>query len=127
MTMTCLLLAAALPAQAPADQAGPKPESAAERLEFMKASARAFRFHRGTEGAPFELQAEPAFRLGKQYTNVLEGANFFWLGDAGRPEAAVQVFKFQYAGGPPGGVWIHSFSSLSPGTFSVERDGRTVW
>jgi hypothetical protein len=127
MTLTCLLLAAALPAQAPADDAGPKPESAAERLEFMKASARAFRFRRGTGDQSFELQAEPAFRLGKQYTDVLEGAIFFWLGDGGRPEASMQLFKLQYAGGPPGGVWIHSFSSLSPGTFTVERDGRTVW
>ena len=42
------------------------------------------------------------------------------------PAAAVQLFKLRIASAPAG-IWIHSFSSLSPETLAAERDGRTVW
>ena len=100
----------------------------AGRLRFMQKSLEGYRFSRAGERAPiFRLQAEPAFRLGKQSsTDVLEGAIFFWLGDDGRPEAAVQVFKVQNAGAPKG-LWIHEFSSLSPRPFVADLDGRPAW
>jgi len=125
MTMMSLLLAAMLACQASSGETGTNP--ADERLAFMKDSAQSYRVRRGAQEEPLKLQGDPAFRLGKQYTDVLEGAIFFWLDDVSRPMAAVQVFKLQYAGGPPSGLWIHSFSSLCPESLVVERDGRTVW
>jgi hypothetical protein len=102
------------------------PASATEGLEFMKAAARSFQIESGERGGALRLQEEPAFRLGKQYTDVLEGAIFLWFDEANRPGAAVQIFKLRYAGAPLG-LWIHSFSSLSLEPLSAERDGRMVW
>ncbi len=102
-------------------------KDAAGRLAFMRRSLEGYRFARdGERGSAFRLQAEPAFRLGKQYTDILEGAIFFWVGADGRPEAAVQVFKVQNAGAPKG-LWIHEFSSLSPRPFVADFDGRPAW
>jgi hypothetical protein len=122
-----LALASPLLGQTPADRDKPFEEPAGTAaLGFMKDSARNFRLHRGDWESLLRLQDEPAFHLGKQYTDVLEGAIFFWLDEENRPEAAVQLFQIQNAGAPLG-LCISSFSALSPGTLVAERDGRTVW
>jgi hypothetical protein len=125
MNPTILILALALTAPAQ-EAAGRGRDEGAERLEFMKESAQRFDVTRYGGRAALRLRPEPAFRLGDQFTGVLEGAIFFWIDEDSRPEAAVQVFKVRYEGAPLG-VWIHSFSSLSPGTFAAVRGGRTVW
>src|SRR3954463_4500115 len=94
MTLTSLFLAATLACQVPPGEAGRKPESASDRLEFMKESVKSYVF-RDKEGreATIVLRPEPAFRLGMQGDGVvLEGAIFLWADEVGRPEAAAQVF-----------------------------------
>jgi hypothetical protein len=98
-------------------------------LDFMKTTAASYRFVRdGDPAEPLQLQAEPAFRMGKQSADagVEEGAIFFWTNDAGRPEAAAQVFLVRNAGAP-NGLWIHEFISLSPGAFRGDRGGSPSW
>ena len=118
IALACLAQAAGVPDDG---------KDAAGRLKFMQKSLVGYRFSRDGERGPiFRLQSEPAFRLGKQYTDVLEGAIFFWVGEDGRPEAAVQVFKVQNAGAPLG-LWIQEFSSLSPRPFVADLDGQPAW
>lgn len=129
LTMTsATILAVVLLAQRPAAPAlspnSPRDE-AAERLKFMKDSVTVYDFAR--EAGPLALQAEPAFRLGKQGdNNVLEGAIFVWKDADGRPEAAAQVFLLRTEQKPEG-QWLHEFSSLSTGTFTASAEGVRRW
>jgi hypothetical protein len=117
------LLGQARGAEDPAKTERPADES----LDFMKKSVEGYRVTGNVGGESlFRLQPEPVFHMGKQYTDVREGAIFFWLGESDRPEAAAQIFKVQNKGAPLG-LWIHEFTSLSAGTFSAEFQGRMVW
>jgi hypothetical protein len=123
-----LVILAALLGQAPGAEAPAKAERPAdESLDFMKKAVEAYRVtsNAGSE-ILFRLEPEPVFHMGKQYTDVREGAIFFWLGAGDRPEAAAQIFKVQNKGAPRG-LWIHEFTSLSPGPFTAETQGRMVW
>jgi hypothetical protein len=128
MNVMPMVFAFAFLGQAPGSEGPAKVEKPAdESLEFMKKSIEGYRFAADAQGeVRFRLQPEPVFHMGRQYNDVREGAIFFWLGDDDRPEAAVQIFKVQNQGAPLG-LWIHEFTSLSPGTFSAEVHGRMVW
>lgn len=122
MISTLVLIAAMMPGQTP------PAAKVDEGLERMKATANTYRFVReGSVATPLKLQAEPAFRMGKQPTDfVEEGAIFFWLGDDGRPEAAAQIFLIKDEGAPKG-LWLHEFISLSPGSFTGDIAGVPSW
>ena len=121
MIALLLPLALALTAQ----DAAPSPrDDSAERLEAMKTAVKSYEFAR--DAGPLKLQPDPAFRLGRQATNVLEGAIFLWIDEVGRPEAAAQVFLHRVAGAPDG-IWNHEFTSLSSGTFVANHGVAAVW
>jgi hypothetical protein len=110
-------------AQAPVD--GTKAaDAAAERLEFMKESAKSYKFTIGGDRASeLALKPEPAFRLGKQGDGVvLEGAIFLWEDEVGRPGAAAQVFLVQVAG-RSGGQWRHELISRYGKAGGTPEDG----
>lgn len=99
-----------------------------ENLETMKGVASSYRFALdGGRTGPLRLGTDPSFRMGKQSADdVLDGAVFFWSGDQGRPEAVLQVFQVKNAN-DSGGHWVQEFISLSPGTFTSDRDGKPSW
>jgi hypothetical protein len=105
-----------------------EPPKVDANLEIMRGVAASYRFLLdGDRQGPLRLGADPSFRMGKQSADdVLDGAIFFWSGDEGRPEAALQVFKVKDQT-PAGGHWVQEFVSLSPGTFTSERDGKSAW
>jgi hypothetical protein len=100
----------------------------ADRLEFMKDSVRVYEMTRDGDRADLlKLNLEPVFRMGRQGAqDIEEGAIFLWTGEAGRPEAAVQVFLIRNAE-HPNGIWLHEFTSLSPRRVAAVRDGRATW
>src|SRR5262249_24436631 len=70
---------------------------------------------------------KPVFRMGRQSAqDIEEGAIFLWTGEAGRPEAAIQVFLIRNAEHPRG-IWLHEFTSLSPRRVAAVRGGRATW
>src|SRR5690242_435037 len=123
MNPTFLMLTLALAGQAPE---APRREGDAP-LDFMRKSAASFELSgKGDREAPFRIQPEPAFRIGKQYTDLTDGAIFLWFDDERRPEAAMQVFRWtSKAEGLD--LWIHSFTSLSEQAVAARRQGRTIW
>jgi hypothetical protein len=100
----------------------------AERLQFMKESVRGYEMTVSGGGpGPLKLQADPAFRLGKQGADtVVDGAIFLWTGQTGRPEAAIQAFLIKTEREPEG-LWVHEFTSLAPGPLAATRQGRVAW
>jgi hypothetical protein len=127
MILVPLTIALALAAQTQSGSDQPAKEST-DRLAFMKESVRIYELSRGgDQPSALELKSEPIFRMGKQGADdVEEGAIFVWIGEYGRPEAAIQVFLYRAAGDPEG-VWIHEFTSLSPRPLTAARDGRPTW
>ena len=123
MNALILIVAASTLGQAPA----PKPDAparAAARLASMKRAVASYEFAR--EAGPIQVQAEPAFRLGNQSNNVLDGVIFLWTDKEGRPEAAAQVFLFRDSA-YPSGKWIHEFTALSAGPLTASREGLVRW
>ena len=122
MNATILLLSATLLGQA---VEAPRLD---ENLETMRGVASSYRFTlNGDRSGPLRLGVDPSFRMGKQSADdVLDGAIFFWSGDEGRPEAALQVFRVKDRSAA-GGHWVQEFISLSPGRFTAERDGKPSW
>ena len=101
--------------------------TAAERLESMKASMKDYKFTReGDRPAPIEMKAEPAFRSGAQKENNRDGAVFLWLDESGRPEASIQAFMLSESD-RPAGKWYHEFVSLSTSPLVVTRGGKPRW
>jgi hypothetical protein len=92
------------------------------RLEFMKTSLATYDVHPAIDRkASYRLQVEPVLRFTNPVGFSQDGAIFFWLGEDGRPEVAVQAFLMR------GGSWIHDFSSLSTGPVVAESRGNPVW
>ncbi len=118
MMLSLSLLGRAEPAATPARDLG------AERLELMKDSVKIYEFTRDAD--PMKLQTDPAFRLGRQGDNLMEGAIFLWNDANGRPEAAAQVFLHRVQGRPEG-MWNHEFTSLSTGTFTASEGAAARW
>jgi hypothetical protein len=109
MSMTILasiFVALGLSAQAPAAKA-PARNTGAERLEFMKESARSYALAIGRDQKTvLKLQPDPVFRLGNQGDGMLlEGSIFLWVDDVGRPGAAAQLFLIKITG-PPESEWL---------------------
>ena len=101
--------------------------TADERLASMKAMMKAYDVSReGEKPVPIKVQAEPAFRIGRQKSNFLDGAIFLWLDELGRPEAAMQPFLLTDQGFPDG-KWLHEFTSLSTGPVAAKLDGKALW
>jgi len=130
MSMTILApiyLALAMTAQAPAGGQN-SADASAERLKFMKDSAKRYTFAiGGSHPSELTLRPEPAFRLGKQGDGVvLDGAIFLWEDEVGRPGAAAQVFLLNDARRSDG-QWRHEFTSLSTGTFTASEGGKPRW
>lgn len=122
-TATLLCLAA----QAPKAERDPS----AERLQTMKEAVAAYSMTLNSASpnrpVPITVQAEPAFRLGKQGVgNILEGAIYLWLDDVGRPQAAGQIF-FHRENNAIGGKWIHELTSLAEGPLSANEHGTVAW
>jgi hypothetical protein len=120
-------LALALIGQAP-DSGQDTHHENAERLKFMKDSVRSYELTRdGDRVDVLKLNSVPVFRMGKQGAqDIEEGAIFLWIGEAGRPEAAIQVFEIRNPSAP-NGLWLHEFTSLSPRLLTAVRDGRASW
>lgn len=118
-------IALALTGQAPAAEVGVA-ASPAERLEFMKESARGYEMT-GSGAGVLKLQADPVFRLGKQGVGeVVDGAILLWTDETGRPTAALQAFLIKTTN-EPGGLWVHEFTSLATGPITATRLGRAAW
>jgi hypothetical protein len=84
------------------------PAAAAARLEFMKKAVSAHTLHPlGDPKITYRLQAEPVLRFTNTVGTAKDGAVFLWLGEADRPEAAVQIFLHR------DGFWFQEFTSLS--------------
>jgi hypothetical protein len=116
ITLTLGLLAQANP------PAVPKDDAAAARLTYMKDSVTPYKVHpTETDAAPFRLEPEPYFRLNNVVSGVKDGAIFLWQGEAGRPEAAIQVFQV------PSGLWLHEFTSLSTAPLVAEAGPTPKW
>jgi hypothetical protein len=71
----------------------------------------------GDESKTYRLQAEPVLRFTNTVGTAKDGAVFLWLGEANRPEAAVQIFLHR------DGRWIQEFTSLS----TEPLDAGRIW
>lgn len=101
--------------------------TAAERLQFMKESVRAYEMSVSGQAGTLKLQTDPAFRLGNQGgDNVVDGGIFLWTAENGRPEVAVQAFLIKPVEAPEG-LWVHEFTSLAAAPLTATRHGRTAW
>jgi hypothetical protein len=102
--------------------AGEGKEDRAARLEFMKTTLATYDLHAaGNRTSKFRLQPEPVLRFTNPVGFSQDGAIFFWLGEDGRPEAAVQAFLMR------GGSWVHDFTSLSTGPLVAEVKSGPAW
>jgi hypothetical protein len=98
-----------------------------ERLEYLKAAMKTYDYSReGDRPGGLRLQAEPAFRIGRQSGNLLDGAVFLFVDDVGRPEAAMQPF-LERSQQLPHGKWLHEFTSLSTVPIVAKQGGRPLW
>lgn len=115
-----MTLALGLLAQAPPEGEG-KDERAA-RLEYMKTSLATYDVHPSADPrATFRLLPEPVIRFTNPVGVSQDGAIFFWVGEDGRPEVAIQAFLQR------GGSWIHDFSSLSTVPVVAETRRGPIW
>jgi hypothetical protein len=117
----------ALLAQTPAPERSAR-SAGAERLDFMKASARSYTLTiGGAREAALKLQPDPVFRLGNQGDGILlEGAIFLWSDEVGRPGAAAQIFLIKI-NGPAEGEWRHEFTALSTEPLIATQGGSPRW
>ncbi|APW59171.1 hypothetical protein [Paludisphaera borealis] len=96
---------------------GPAKDTPDGRLDFMRGSLEVESL-RATDDpkATFTLRAEPVMRFTNPVGTVQDGAIFVWLGESGRPAAAVQVFHHN-----KNGNWYQEFCSLSDVPLSAGR------
>jgi hypothetical protein len=122
MSVSPLLpLILALVAQAP--QAGDAKDERAARLEFMKKSLANYDLHPASDRTvKFRLQADPVLRFTNPVGYSEDGAIFFWTGEDGRPEAAVQAFLMR-----GGTYWMHDFTSLATGPIVANSASGVAW
>jgi hypothetical protein len=97
-------------------------EERAARLEVMKASLAKYDVHSVDEPkVTYKLQSEPILRFTNPVGITQDGAIFLWVGEDGRPEAAVQVFLMRT------GLWGTDFTTLSKGRLVAENSGQISW
>jgi hypothetical protein len=138
-----ICFALGLSAQAPAAKNSER-NAGAERLEFMKESARSYTMAiERDQKTVLKLQPDPVFRLGNQGDGmVLEGAIFLGADEVGRPGAAAQlflIFAFVLATDPeiflfvearPGAgalEWQYAFAPMTCWELKAEHKGQPVW
>ena len=98
-----------------------------ERLASMREAMKGYEVAReGARPGPVRLRDVPAFRVGRQKGNLADGAIFLWLGEADRPEAAMEAFLLKEPDAPDG-KWIHEFTSLATAPQIAHRDGKERW
>ena len=115
-----LTLTLALCGQAP--QAEESKEERAARLEVMKAALAKYDVHSAGESrVVYRLQAEPVLRFTNPVGVTKDGAIFLWIGEAGRPEAAIQVFLMR------SGLWGQDFTTLSKTPLVAEKRDGIAW
>jgi hypothetical protein len=104
----------------------PPPEETKEvraaRLETIKASVAKYDVHSaGEPSVTYKLKLEPILRFNNPVGVTRDGAIFLWIGEDGRPEAAIQAFLMR------SGVWGHDFTSLSRTPLVAESPKRSPW
>ena len=83
------------------------PGDPAKHLAIMKNSMAASEVRGGESGGDlYRLKMEPVLRFTNTVGDSRDGSIFLWLGDADRPEVAVQVFQTR-------GGWQQEWTSLS--------------
>jgi hypothetical protein len=103
------------------EDAATEKKAQAERLEFMKSSAAAYRFVASDGKRELPMVAEPKLRWTNPVSGLQDGTLFLWTEKSGRPAAAAQVFL------TADDLWLHEFQSLSEGPFEATRDDNPVW
>lgn len=125
---TVLLLPLVVPALVddPATMADAR-NTPGERLASMRQAMKSYKVTRESDRpATLTLLEEPAFRVGRQKGNFIDGAIFLWADSTGRPEVAMESFLLTEPDAP-NGKWIHEFTSLSTAPLSVLRGGKARW
>jgi hypothetical protein len=116
--LICLLLIV-FPGQA-SPQEG-LPGTPATRLAIMKGAMAVVEMRAArSAGKSYRLKPEPVLRFTNTVGDSRDGTIFLWLGDADRPEAAVQVFKTR-------GAWMQEWSSLSPAPLIAKMADTPDW
>ena len=129
-TLSIPLMMLALLGQAPATESPPVADgrnTPDERLRSMRDTMKSYDVSReGDRPVSIKVRDEPAFRVGRQKGNFLDGAIFLWLDEVGRPEAAMEAFLLSEKDAPDG-KWIHEFTSLSTAPLAASREGKPRW
>ncbi len=121
MCTLALPMIVALVAQAP--PAGDSKDERAARLEFMRKTLATYEVHPASNpSARYRFQAEPVLRFTNPVGSTVDGGIFFWIGEDGRPEAAVQAFLMR-----GGNYWVHDFTSLATGPIVADSSSGVVW
>lgn len=114
--LTCFLLIV-LPGQTPPSEG--LPGTPASRLATMKKAMAAGEM-RSAGDVTYRVTPEPVLRFTNTIGDSRDGCIFLWLGDADRPEAAVQVAKTR-------GGWWQEWTSLSPAPLIANMAGQADW
>jgi hypothetical protein len=96
---------------------GPAEDTPAGRLAFMRGSLEKDEVRPADDPKTvYRLRPDPVLRFNNPAGTVKDGAVFVWVGESGRPVAAVQVFHHNLTGN-----WHQEFSSLSDVPLSAGR------
>jgi hypothetical protein len=97
-------------------------EERAARLEVIKTSVARYDVHTVDEPkVTYRLQTDPILRFDNPVGITKDGAIFLWIGEDGRPEAAIQAFLMRT------GIWGHDFTSLSRKPLVAEKPKGVIW
>jgi hypothetical protein len=92
------------------------------RLEYMKESVLVYDIRPADDPRfSFQLQPQPVLRFTNPVGRVRDGTVFLWLDCDGRPAVVAQATLNLKA------TWVHEFSSLSPGRFTVVSSRGPTW
>jgi len=105
----------------PADESSADADAVA-RLAVMKKVLAAYDV-RSTDDPlrDFRLQADPVMRFSNTVGSTRDGAVFLWVGEHGRPAAAVQISLRR------DGLWFHELSSLSERPLVAKAANEVPW
>ncbi len=85
------------------------------RLAYMKKSVLVYDIRPADNPElSYKLQPEPVLRFTNPVGRARDGTVFLWLDGDGRPAVVAQATLNLK------GTWVHEFSSLSPGRFTVQ-------
>jgi hypothetical protein len=117
-----LSLTLALIGQVPAQDESTFAAEAPARLITMKKSVSEYdiRLVDGPD-SPFKLLTDPVLRFTNPVGRSRDGTVFLWVDSKGKPFAVAQASLNRR------GLWVHEFSSLSPGPLVAKSSKGTVW